>query len=34
MLARAILASLHRFVTPAVAGPARLVPLAALEPST
>ena len=31
MLARAILASLHRFVIPAVAGPARLVPLAALE---
>ena len=31
MFARAILASLHRFVIPAVAGPARLVPLAALE---
>ena len=31
MLARAILGSLHRFVIPAVAGPARLVPLAALE---
>ena len=31
MLARAILNSLHRFVIPAVAGPARLVPLAALE---
>ena len=31
ILARAILASLHRFVIPAVAGPARLVPLAALE---
>ena len=31
MLARAILTSLHRFVIPAVAGPARLVPLAALE---
>lgn len=31
MLARAILNSLHRFVMPAVAGPARLVPLAALE---
>ena len=30
MLARAILGSLHRFVIPAVAGPARLVPLAAL----
>ena len=30
MLARAILNSLHRFVIPAVAGPARLVPLAAL----
>lgn len=30
MIARAILASLHRFVVPAVAGPARLVPLAAL----
>ena len=30
MLARAILDSLHRFVIPAVAGPARLVPLAAL----
>ena len=31
MLARAILNSLHRFVIPAVAGPARLVPRAALE---
>ena len=31
MLARAILNSLHRFVIPAVAGPARLMPLAALE---
>ena len=31
ILARAILASLHRFVIPAVAGPARVVPLAALE---
>ena len=31
MLARAIVGSLHRFVIPAVAGPARLVPLAALE---
>ncbi len=31
MLARAILTSLHRFVIPTVAGPARLVPLAALE---
>ena len=31
MLARAILNSLHRFVIPAVAGPAKLVPLAALE---
>lgn len=31
MLARAILDSLHRFIVPAVAGPARLVPLAALE---
>ena len=31
MLARAILGSLHRFVIPAVAGPAKLVPLAALE---
>lgn len=31
MLARSILNSLHRFVIPAVAGPARLVPLAALE---
>lgn len=31
MLARAIVNSLHRFVIPAVAGPARLVPLAALE---
>ena len=31
MLARAVLSSLHRFVIPAVAGPARLVPLAALE---
>ena len=31
MLARAILNNLHRFVIPAVAGPARLVPLAALE---
>ena len=31
MLARAMLYSLHRFVIPAVAGPARLVPLAALE---
>ena len=31
MLARAVLDSLHRFVIPAVAGPARLVPLAALE---
>ncbi len=31
MLARAMLDSLHRFVMPAVAGPARLVPLAALE---
>ena len=31
ILARAILASLHRFVIPAVAGPSRLVPLAALE---
>ena len=30
ILARSILASLHRFVIPAVAGPARLVPLAAL----
>ena len=30
MLARAILDSLHRFVLPAVAGPARLVPLEAL----
>jgi hypothetical protein len=30
LLARAILASLHRFVLPAVAGPHRLVPLAAL----
>jgi len=30
MLARAILGSLHRFVVPAVAGPARVVPLAAL----
>lgn len=29
-LARAVLDSLHRFVVPAVAGPARLVPLAAL----
>ena len=31
LLARAMLDSLHRFVIPAVAGPARLVPLAALE---
>ena len=31
ILARAVLASLHRFVIPAVAGPARLVPLASLE---
>ena len=31
MLARAMLYSLHRFVIPAVAGPVRLVPLAALE---
>lgn len=31
MLARAVLDSLYRFVVPAVAGPARLVPLAALE---
>lgn len=31
MLARAVLDSLHRFAMPAVAGPARLVPLAALE---
>ena len=31
MLARAILDNLYRFVVPAVAGPARLVPLAALE---
>lgn len=31
MLARAVLDSLHRFIVPAVAGPARLVPLAALE---
>ena len=30
MLARAVLNSLHRFVIPAVAGPAGLVPLAAL----
>lgn len=30
LLARAILENLHRFVVPAVAGPARLVPLAAL----
>jgi hypothetical protein len=30
LLARAILDNLHRFVVPAVAGPARLVPLAAL----
>ena len=30
MLARAVLASLYRFVLPAVAGPARLVPLEAL----
>ena len=30
-LARAMLYSLHRFVIPAVAGPAKLVPLAALE---
>lgn len=33
MLARAILDSLYRFVVPAVAGPARLVPLAALATS-
>ena len=33
MLARAILDSLHRFVLPAVAGPARLVPLEALTDS-
>ncbi len=30
MLARAILDNLYRFVIPAVAGPARLVPLSAL----
>ena len=30
LLARSILDNLHRFVVPAVAGPARLVPLAAL----
>jgi hypothetical protein len=30
LLARAILDNLYRFVVPAVAGPARLVPLAAL----
>lgn len=30
LLARAILENLHRFIVPAVAGPARLVPLAAL----
>lgn len=30
LLARAILDNLHRFVVPAVAGPARLVPLPAL----
>jgi hypothetical protein len=30
MLARAVLDSLHRFVVPAIAGPARLVPLPAL----
>jgi hypothetical protein len=30
LLARAILDNLHRFVVPAVAGPARLVPLASL----
>ena len=34
MLARAILDSLYRFVIPAVAGPARLVPLAALATPT
>lgn len=31
LLARSMLDNLHRFVVPAVAGPARLVPLAALE---
>lgn len=31
MIARAILDNLYRFVVPAVAGPARIVPLAALE---
>jgi hypothetical protein len=30
LIARAVLDNLHRFVVPAVAGPARLVPLAAL----
>ncbi len=33
MLARAVLDSLHKFVVPAVAGPARLVPLPALASS-
>ena len=32
LLARSILDNLHRFVVPAVAGPGRLVPLAALAP--
>lgn len=34
MIARAVLDNLYRFVVPAVAGPARLVPLAALATST
>lgn len=34
LLARAILDSLYRFIVPAVAGPARLVPLAALADQT
>jgi hypothetical protein len=33
LLARAVLDNLYRFVVPAVAGPARLVPLAALATS-
>ena len=34
MLARAVLDNLYRFVVPAVAGPNRLVPLAALATKT
>lgn len=33
LIARSVTANLHRFVIPAVAGPARLVPLAALSAS-